>query len=111
MSSFQPGLPSVPGVPSQPTQLQVGALCASPSHIDTVTWQALAQSYANNYGPPHVLNAGMRDMVYPATLLVDGVGNQATFLSYNTNLAPDTRTRQFTGRFYRNTYTNQCCYE
>jgi len=43
--SFQPGLPMVMGVASQPTQRFPNSYVASPSHTDTVTWDALQKSY------------------------------------------------------------------
>ncbi len=91
----------VPGVPSQPTQRWSDSIAASPSHTDNVTWNALAQSYARNYGPQQLLNRGLREVQIPQVLLVDGVGGPATYLSYNVNLAPATMKRQFTGRFCR----------
>lgn len=99
--SYQPGLPMVPGVPSQPTQRWADALCASPSHTDNVTWHALEQSYANNYGPQPMLNQGLRGVPIPQMLMVDGTGGPATYLSYNVNLAPAALSRHFRGRFCR----------
>ena len=54
--SFQPGLPMVLGVPSQPTQRFPNSYVASPSHTDTVTWDALQKTYFQGrqipVGPP-----------------------------------------------------------
>ena len=99
--SYQPGLPMVPGVPSQPTQRWPDALCASPSHTDNVTWRMLEQGYANNYGPQRPLNQGLRAQPIPQMLLMNGIGGPATYLSYNTALAPAALSRHFKGRFCR----------